>query len=364
MRVLHCPTNTGGHPSGLARAERRLGLESTSLSYFAAPYVQDPDLCLDFGRSGLLNELKRRRFFRQNWRRYDVFHFNFGLSFFYYPTWLGFLDFWDLPRLKKAGKKIVVTYQGCDARQRDYCVEHFGTCACAREDCYGGRCDRSSDRRKRRRIEKLLAHADHVWALNPDLLGVLPGAEFMPYASVDPEEWRPAPAQAGGKLRVLHAPSDRIVKGSDHVAEAMARITSERPDAEYVEVTGRPHGEMRALCASADLVVDQLLVGWYGALAVEAMALAKPVICYIREDDLKFIPPEMRAELPVIRAEPGDLYDVLQAALADRDELARIGRRSRAFVEKWHDPAKLARRTREVYESAGRPATGLTPPAS
>ena len=30
--------------------------------------------------------------------------------------------------------------------------------------------------------------------------------------------------------------------------------------------------------AQADLVVDQVLIGWYGALAVETMAMGKPVI--------------------------------------------------------------------------------------
>ncbi len=354
MKILHCPTSTGGHPTGLARAERRLGLDSTSLAYFSEPYTQPADICLGFGRSGLLNELKRQRFFWKHWREYDVFHFNFGLSFFYYPSWLGFLDFWDLPRLKRAGKKIFVTYQGCDARQKSYCIEHFEISPCTRADCHGGRCGRSSDERKRRRIAKFLHYADHVWTLNPDLLHVLPGAEFMPYASVDLDEWRPVPGRTDGKLRVLHAPTERIVKGSDHVAEAMRRLISERPDVEYVEVSGQPHDRVRALYESADLVVDQLLVGWYGALAVEAMALAKPVVCYIRDDDLRFVPAGMRDELPVIRAQPANLYEVLRAALSDRDELLRIGKQGRAFVEKWHDPRELARRTRGVYESTGR----------
>ena len=45
------------------------------------------------------------------------------------------------------------------------------------------------------------------------------------------------------------------------------------------------HGEALGRLAAADLVVDQLVLGWYGAVAVEAMALGRPVLAYIREDE-------------------------------------------------------------------------------
>jgi hypothetical protein len=41
-----------------------------------------------------------------------------------------------------------------------------------------------------------------------------------------------------------------------------------------------------------------LFAGWYGGLAVELMALGKPVLAYIREEDLSFVDPQMRYELP------------------------------------------------------------------
>jgi glycosyltransferase involved in cell wall biosynthesis len=103
----------------------------------------------------------------------------------------------------------------------------------------------------------------------------------------------------------------------------------------------------------ADLVVDQLLVGWYGGLAVEAMALERPVVAYLREEDLGFLPPDMRAELPVVSAEPATIYDVLKALLTTRrGELADLGRRGRAFVCRWHDPLRIAEELRADYEAA------------
>jgi glycosyltransferase involved in cell wall biosynthesis len=111
--------------------------------------------------------------------------------------------------------------------------------------------------------------------------------------------------------------------------------------------------DARAIYEKADLLVDQLLLSWYGGLAVELMALGKPVICYVREEDLRFIEPEMRSQLPVIQAEPGTIYSVLKQFLtARRHQLPEIGALSRAYVERWHDPLRIAASLKEAYETA------------
>ena len=82
------------------------------------------------------------------------------------------------------------------------------------------------------------------------------------------------------------------------------------------------------------------------------MALGKPVFCYIREGDLKFIPEQMRKDLPIINVTPKTIYGVLKKWLTERrHELTEIGRRSQAYVEKWHDPLKIAARLKADYES-------------
>jgi hypothetical protein len=101
------------------------------------------------------------------------------------------------------------------------------------------------------------------------------------------------------------------------------------------------------------LVVDQLLVGWYGGLAVECMALAKPVICYLLEEDLGFIDPGMREQLPLLRADPGTIYAVLRHALtAGRSRLPETGALGRAYVERWHNPLQIAGFLRDQYVRA------------
>jgi len=84
---------------------------------------------------------------------------------------------------------------------------------------------------------------------------------------------------------------------------------------------------------------------------VEMMALGKPVVCYIREEDLKFIPGQMKDDLPIVNANTDTIYEVLSRLVEQQDQLHLIGERSRAYVERWHDPMKIALRTKEVYES-------------
>jgi glycosyltransferase involved in cell wall biosynthesis len=107
-------------------------------------------------------------------------------------------------------------------------------------------------------------------------------------------------------------------------------------------------------------LVDQLLAGWYGGLAVELMALGKPVISYIRQNDLTFIPDQMRQALPIINATPQTIYAVLKEWLTvRRGELPRYGEISRAYVERWHDPRRIAQRLKEEYEAISRPGKDM-----
>ncbi|MGQ7370441.1 glycosyltransferase, partial [Streptococcus suis] len=93
--------------------------------------------------------------------------------------------------------------------------------------------------------------------------------------------------------------------------------------------------------------------GWYGGLGVEAMALGKPVIAYLREGDFGFVDPGFRAELPVTSATPASIADVMRRFITmPRGELHALGQRSRAFVEHWHDPRVVAAKTLADYQGA------------
>ncbi len=256
----------------------------------------------------------------------------------------------ELPLLRLAGKGIVVTYQGDDARQGDYCRTHFDISIAGVEPGYY---TPRSDALKRQMITQFDRYADRIYYLNPDLGWVLPArARFMPYASVDLRAWQPRSTEKPGHSRplVVHAPSHRGAKGTRYVLDAVRRLQDEQVPFEFLLVENLSIQEAREAYARADLLVDQLLAGWYGGLAVELMALGKPVICYLREGDLHFIPPGMRQALPLINADPATIYTVLKEWLTTRrGDLPEVGRRSRAYVEQWHDPLKIAATLKSDY---------------
>jgi hypothetical protein len=88
----------------------------------------------------------------------------------------------------------------------------------------------------------------------------------------------------------------------------------------------------------ADLIVDQLVIGWYAMFALEGMSSGKPVVCFIREDLKKLYEYSgvLKDDLPLISATPDSIYECLRNLYDQRDSLGLIGKRSRVFVEKYH----------------------------
>lgn len=366
MRILHCPTTTGGNPQGLSQAERCLGLDSRSVA-FTQNYLDYPcdEILWDVDTPLWRQQLSCWGLLHRASRHFDVVHYNAGSTIL---PW-SFSSRWarhgsmkaaayqayasicrQVERRLLAGKVIAVTFQGDDARQGDYCREHFAISIAAEtgDDYYST----ESDTRTRQRIAWFDEYADLIYAVNPDLLHVLPRqARFVPYAHVDIDDWRSVDKEISAAPVVLHAPSHRGAKGTKYVIAAVERLRSEGVALDFVLVENLANSEARKLYERADLVIDQLLAGWYGGLAVEAMALGKPVVCYLRDADLGFLPQEMRADLPLISATPASIYTVLREWLVERrGELRTRGSAARMYVERWHDPLRIARDLKADYE--------------
>jgi glycosyltransferase involved in cell wall biosynthesis len=337
VRVVHAPFAVAGHAPALVAAERELGLDSR----------------LELlGSRGLRRELQRWRLLAHALRDADVVHFNFGSTFLprYWPSthrgarapigWYArALELRDLSWLRAAKKAIFVTFQGDDVRTADAVRRRIGDAA-----WLDGHYDLRDDERKRRAAARITMLADGVFALNPDLVPLLPGSEFLPYASVDLRVYAPAPARDNPRPVVVHAPTDRRAKGTDEITAALSGL-----DVDLRVVENASRDDVRAALTSADVVVDQVRLGWYGGLAVEAMALGRPVIASIDESNLALVPAAMRDELPIVSATADALPSAIATALERRGELARAGR---AFVERWHDPLRIAARVRTSYEEA------------
>ena len=345
-------------PWGLAQGERVNGLDSDVLALFRDKWQYPADRILfEKPQKSLLSKIcglavRMKEVYRIR-NRYDVFHFNYGTSLI--DLWKIGMPLLDLPFYKK--RKIVMTFNGCDARQKYPTLKRVESSACHNDQCYEGICmDGKLDDMKEKKIRKSDRYADAIFAVNPDLLYFLPErARFLPYTigswnQIEVTSYR-NPQQG---LKVLHSPTDRGAKGSRIIIQTLEKLKDrygERIGILLIEHL--PNREALQKYAEADLAIDQISIGWYGGFAVEMMKMGKPVMAFIRKEDLKFIPREMAEECQqaIINVTPSSLYEKLCLLLENPEILRRYREAALDYVHRWHNPIHVAEITKSIYEN-------------
>jgi hypothetical protein len=362
MKVLHGPFNIGNQPWGLSRAERRLGCHSDLVVRTGTwlKYPADRILSDDLASSGK-KTFHSARFGLSALLKYDVLHYYFGQTFLYPgygisaerfgAPFLNRLMTLDLALAPAFGRKKFMTLQGCDVRLAGEGNRRNEWTMCAHGRCSVYQtCIDTLDERRRYLISDVLPLFDRVFYLNPELGHVVPGGQFLPYANVEIEKFTAEFPAGEGRPRIVHAPSDGSIKGTSIILDALQQLKS-RYDFDLLLVEKKTHEEALALYRSADIAIDQILAGWYGGFAVEMMAMGKPVACYIREQDMKFVPDAMKNDMPIFNINPGSLVEDIAAILDRRMEWHDRGRMSRSYVERWHNPDTIAKAMLAAYRN-------------
>ena len=268
----------------------------------------------------------------------------------------------ELTLLKLLNKKLVSFPSGClqEVLHEDF-VKHEDGKVCGNCGYAEAVCD---DERNRRSFTLRNRHFDFVIANSP-MPSTRIQKEMIRYKSVDLDIYRPdieVPEEfklpSSENLRILHSfyNKDRLhqgknIKGSPHVLAAIERLKSEGYPVEYYYLTDIPLREMLYYQVQADIVVDQLIYGWWGSAAIEGMALGKPVVCYLapswKEIFLQRFP-EYNS-LPIVEADTKNIYEVLKRLATDKDYREQKGKESRQFAEKHFDVKKNARELETIF---------------
>ncbi len=329
-RIFHGLHDIASIPSNLARSERLLGLNSTSVCH-ANPLFR--------GRADELATGSGEEQLAKHFPRFDIFNFHFGISFLQQSLA-------DLPLLRRAGKIVGLHYHGCDIRDSKRVLAQYPISACA--ECWPMACNAN-----RRFTELKSRYADFVTVSTPDLLEFVPGSIWLPQA-VDLEyvartavESLPAFERKDAKtVYVVHAPSATRLKGTRFLETAVADLQKKGVPVELVMLTKVKHESVLASLQAADIVVDQLLLGPYGVLSIEAMSLGKPTLCYIRDDLAAAFP----RDLPIVRCTPDDVGQRIVELIEERKSWPARGERSIAYARTHHDGRRAAETLRAVYE--------------
>lgn len=251
----------------------------------------------------------------------------------------------ELRLLKFLGKKIVLHFQGCEIRDR---FHPFAQSVCPHCKIKEQFCSLRRSARRRARLLKLCKLADAVAYSTPDLGDYLNSEKsfLIPKVMNDIELHEPISSTINArKLRIIHAPTDRSIKGTGPILKAVARHEDKF---ELLLAENLSREQVHALAQTADLAIDQIRVGWYGNFAVEMMALNLPVVAYIRPGLEDAVYP---LQIPIINASEHNLEEVLLQIWENRNQLHEIGIKSRTFAEAFHSEAAVAEMLLKIYNS-------------
>jgi glycosyltransferase involved in cell wall biosynthesis len=305
LRVVHCPVNVAGIPWQNVQALRRKGVDARLVVFNRGRLHSEADIDLRRPRGSLRGQAVQWRALARLLPRTDVFHFYFGLTLV--PKSLQF------PLLRAFRKKSVYHFLGSDIRGRT-----------PAQLAYAKRAD-----------ARVVGSYDAVrWV--PDAEVIPPGLDLAAYSPVPPSD-RARPL-------IVHAPSDRRRKGTEHVVRACEELGVELDVVERL-----PHDEARLRYERADIVVEQLNAGWHGVFALEAMALGKPVVTYLKDDVVRRTEEAFGVRVPIVSATKENLMERLRPLVDSSAERRRIGAESRSYVERVHDIDKVADRLLALY---------------
>jgi len=355
LRVLHGTYEIAGQGMMLARALRLVGVNADALGYRVDWDGRKPDLIVDLDRHRTpVGRLWSMGTSFLRWAsHYDLFHFHFGTSFFYVAPRereQALRGHWDLPWLKSMGKRIVFHFHGCEIRNREHMLATHALSTCTECEPF---CRPWHQRWLR---EQAARYADRVFFSTLDLAESVPGGVHLPLA-MEVERWSraaeafPLPDFANrdgvrGPVVVAHAPTNRLIKGTRYVEAAVAELRAEGLDVELRMIDRQPWDTMPEFLSGADILVDQLGMGWYGLLAMEGMAEGRTVIAHLRGDFRDAL-----RGCPVVDATPSTLTEVLRRLVRDPARRGVLGAAGRRYVTEHHDLRVVGERLLAEYRA-------------
>jgi glycosyltransferase involved in cell wall biosynthesis len=148
----------------------------------------------------------------------------------------------------------------------------------------------------------------------------------------------------------VHAPNHPQYKGSRFLFDCVRELKSEGYPVELDVVTGMSNDEAMDIYKRADIVADQFLIGWHGNFAVEAMALGKPVVAFIRKPEL-YLPKGVRC--PIVCADPDSLKQTLVSLIENAELRRELGAQGRQYVEQVFSLERVGERMTRLYAQLG-----------
>lgn len=279
---------------------------------------------------------------------------------------------WDIKLLKKLGKKIVYSNNGCLDGVSQTSFSKWGLYSVCNMCRWKNEPSVCSDKRNLAWGKLRNSLADYQCTIGGNRVDYNNDShihEEPQFYCLDKNFWRPdlpIPDKfrltfSKGTVKIFHSVANfklrtfrnnKNIKCTHIYIPLIKRLKEEGYKVELIFFHNVSNKEVRYYQAQADIVVDMLTFGFFGANIREALMLGKPCICFLRPEWLKSMKkeiPDYVKELPVVSATPKTIYKVLKGLILNPQKREEIGKRSRKFAVKWHSSEAAAKRFDIIY---------------
>lgn len=149
------------------------------------------------------------------------------------------------------------------------------------------------------------------------------------------------------KIVIVHSPSAVITKGSNYIIPVVESL-KKKYNIEFLLLHDVPRQKVLEAMVTADIFIDQIIIGSFASAAIEAMSFGKPVLAYIAPSVYKM---GVAEDCPVVNVNPDNLEEKLTELIENPQMRHEIGRLSRRYVERVNDALVVSKNLLEIYQN-------------
>ncbi len=277
--------------------------------------------------------------------RFDIFHFISGETILTRK-----LRGVELKVYKLLGKRVIMHFVGSDIRSEEYLTRKEKN---IHQFLKGENFGEKSMLYQKKLIADAETYADFIIVSTPDLKKIIPNSIYYPVVLdykkfLDEISSIPIEQKNNNEIVILHSPSSvkkSNLKGTNYITTILNKIVSSNkynirlilPADNNVERKtnySASRYELFSYYKEADIVIDQMIIGWYGLLSIEALVAGKYVISYVDESLKKELFPECPIKIADVNTLEKVLIDCIEEIFEGKNSL--ICDNQRNWVKKYH----------------------------
>ena len=271
------------------------------------------------------------------WRvvaRYSILHLHFMVT----PTRTG----WELPWLKRMGRKVVIHYRGCEIRDRERNMAMHPAINICQQCDYNPYICKAEHNVLRRRLAE--SYGDAFLVTTPDLLDFVPDATHLPFFA--PTGIAPrSPREVIDELTIVHATNHPGIEGTEAIRSVINGLVARGYRIRFIHLQNAPYREVVTALATADLAIGKMKMGYYANAQIESMAAGVPTVTWVRDE---FMTPALRDSGFIITSLE-KLEETLEYYASNPHALSAKALRARESISRLHDNAVISAEYAAVY---------------